>query len=157
MGLFGKRQAIPAVDVRLMIQPIVNSYEELFEVLNEEVAPSEFLEHALSGLTHFYLYDAVAALKGEEIYNLGISGKITAPAFNAAMKSLNLMSGEVDDLMAGFTQSLVDFEIPYKKAIELHKKAWIAAKAESPEGIKNIEVALEGKNKWDWITKETWV
>jgi hypothetical protein len=157
MGLFGKKPTTTAVDVREMIQPIIDSYEQLSELMNEESAPNDFLDYALSGLTHFYLYEAIAALKGDEIYRLGVSGKISPPAFNAAMKSINLMSSSVDELMAEFTQTLVDWQIPYKKARELHKKAWLAAKLESPSGIKNLEVALEGKNKWDWINKESWV
>jgi hypothetical protein len=157
MGIFSKRPEIAAVDVRVMIQPILDSYEKLSDLMNQDCPPSEYLSYALSGLTHFYVYEAVAAAKGEEIYELGIARKISPPAFNAAMKSINLMNSNVDDLMADFTQALVDFEIPYKKAIELHKKAWAAAKLKSPQGINILEGALDGKNKWDWISKETWV
>ena len=157
MGIFSKKPVIAAVDVREMIQPIIDSHGKLSELMSEESSPNEFLDYALSGLTHFYLYEAIAALKGDEIYRLGVSGKISPSAFNAAMKSINLISSSVDELMAVFTQTLVDFEIPYKKAIELHKKAWAAAKLQSPQGIKNLEEALGGKNKWDWINEETWV
>lgn len=157
MGLFSPSFKSSSDDVRKMLQPVIDRYELLVVDMQREMEAGEFLDQTQERLVSFYELQAISSSLNLTLYNLAMSKKISPASFSAAMKSFTFLREQLDRLGGDITQLLVDFGLTYKKAITFHESAWKEAKRRKPTEMAEWEVALEGKNKWDWITKSSWV
>lgn len=157
MGLFSPSFKYSSDDVREMLQPVLDRYELLVVDMQRELEVEDFLEQTQEMLVSFYELEAISASVSTKLYDLTMSKKVSPASFSAAVKSFTLLGEQLDRLGGDITQSLVDFGLTYKKAISFHESAWEEAKRGQPTEMSDWELRLEGKNKWDWITKSSWV